>query len=70
MSMFENAQCLRMHCVEIIGISNTIVHSEFEKMACKVLQHIAVDICDEKIESCHRLNKRSDNSKISLEERP
>ena len=35
------------------------VHSDLEKMVCKVLQYIRADIYEEKIESCHRLNKKA-----------
>ena len=36
------------------------MHSVLEKTVCKLLQHIGVDIFEEKLESYHLLNKKSD----------
>ena len=52
--------------VEIIGMSNWIVHSVLEKTVCKLLQHIGVDIFEEKLESYHFLNKKSDQTIVKF----
>ena len=53
---WRNAQYSRGECVQITDMSNPIVHSDFPKTVCKVLQHTEADICEEKIESCYCLN--------------
>ena len=57
---WRNAQYSRRECVEmIISILHSIVHSDLEKIVCKVLQHTGDDICGEKIELCECLNQKS-----------
>ena len=57
---WRNAQYSRRECAEmIISIPHSIVHSDLEKIVCKVLQHTGDDICGEKIESCECLNQKS-----------
>ena len=49
---------------EIIKMSNWIVHSALEKNV-NVLQHMETNICEEKLESYHRLKKKQpDHSEI------
>ena len=36
---------------------------------CKVLQHIGADIWEEKIESCHSINKKSDQTIVKSSRR-
>ena len=59
---WRNALYYRRESVEIIGMSNWIVHSVLEKTVCKLLQHIGADIFEEKLESYHLLNKKSDRT--------
>ena len=59
---WRNALHSRRESVEIIGMSNWIVHSILEKTVCKLLQHIGADIFEEKLESYHLLNKKSDRT--------
>ena len=42
---WRTAQYSRRECAEIIGTPKSIVHSNLEKMVCKVLRHIGNDIC-------------------------
>ena len=56
-----NVNVGQMRCTpegRVIGMSNSIVQSALEKTVCKVVQHIGADICEEKIKSYHRLNKK------------
>ena len=45
---------------------NSIVHSDLSKTVFKVLQHIRADMCEEKIESCHCLNKEIDHTIVKF----
>ena len=63
---WRNAQYSRGECVQIIDTPNSTVESDLSKTVCKVLQHIGADICQEKIESCHRLNKKSDHTIVKF----
>ena len=38
-------------------------------MVCKVLQHTGADICEENIESSHRLNKKSNQTIVTFSRR-
>ena len=77
-ALVKHAACLERQCwrnvlssrresVETLGMSNWIVHSALEKTLYKVLQHIGNDICEKKLESYHRLNKKkqSGDSEVS-----
>ena len=55
---WTNASYSRRESAEIIGMSNWIVHSALANTVCKVLQHIGADICEEKLELYHRINKK------------
>ena len=57
---WRNALYSRRESVEIMGMSNLIVHGVLEKTVCKLLQNIGADIFQEKLESYHLLNKKSD----------
>ena len=39
-----------------------VADDQLENAVCEVLQHIGTNITDEKIESCHRLNKNTDRT--------
>ena len=52
-------QLWRMHSTCKRSEHISVVHSDLEKTVCKVLQHIGPDICDKKIESCQRHNKKA-----------
>ena len=53
-------------CVEIIGMSNWIVHIALEKTVWKVLAHIGAYIFEEKLELYHRLNKKSNPTIVNF----
>ena len=68
--LFSNVNIGQMRCTpegRVIGMSNSVLQSVLEKTVCKVVQHIGADICKEKLESYHRLNKKrqSESSEIS-----
>ena len=50
----------------VIGMPNSIVHSDLSKRVFKVLQHIGADICEAKIESCYCLNKEIDDTIVKF----
>ena len=50
-------------------INPCIVYSELEETVHKVLQHHGADICEEKIESCQHLNKKSDRTIVQFSRR-
>ena len=56
---YRNALHSRRESVEIIGMSNSIVHSVLEKTVGKLLQHIGADIFEEKLESYTSSKKKS-----------
>ena len=56
---YRNALHSQRESVEIIGMSNSIVHSVLEKTVGKLLQHIGADIFEEKLESYTSSKKKS-----------
>ena len=60
--VWRNAQYSRRECVKISGIPTSVDNKELEPTIWKVLQHIDIDITEEKIESYHRINKSSDRT--------
>ena len=54
---WKNAQYSQCEFVEVVSIPSSIADDQLENGVCKVRQHIGANITDEKIESCHRLNK-------------
>ena len=44
----------------MVGLPSSIADDQLENTVCRVLQDIGANINDEKIDSCHRLNKNSD----------
>ena len=53
---WKNAQYSRHECVEVVGLSLSVEDKELEPTFCRMLQHIGVDITEERFEACHRLN--------------
>ena len=49
-----------------MGRPNSVVLSDLSKTVCKVLQHIGVDTCEERIESRHCLNKEIDHTIVKF----
>ena len=56
---WRNAQNSPRQCVQIMSMPNSIAHSDLLKKLCKVSYYNGADTYEEKIESCHRLNKKS-----------
>ena len=52
--------------VKIMSIQLLIYHDQFEQTVCKVLQHISVEIIGKGIESCHCLNKKSNQTIVKF----
>ena len=50
----------------MVGLPSAIVDDQLENAVCRVLQHIAANIIDKKIESCHRLNKNTDMTTVKF----
>ena len=45
--------------MEVVGISFLIQQDQRESTVCRILQHIGVNITDNKIEACHRLGRNN-----------
>ena len=56
---WKNAQYPRRERVEVVGISFLIQQDQRESTVCRILQHIGVNITDNKIEACHRLGRNN-----------
>ena len=63
---WKNAQYSRRECVEVVGLPSSIADYQLENTVCGVLQHIDANITNEKIESCHRLNKNADRTIVKF----
>ena len=63
---WKNAQYSRRECVEVVGLPLSIADDQLEDTVCRVLQHIGANITNEKIESCHRLNKNADRTIVKF----
>ena len=63
---WKNAQYSRRECVEVVGLPSSIADDQLENTICRVLQHIGANITNEKIESCHRLNKNADRTIVKF----
>ena len=64
---WRNVLYSRRESAVIIGMCNWILHSALDETVCKVLQHMGVDICEEKLKSYPHLNNErwSDDSETS-----
>ena len=74
MSSFErqcwkNAQYSRHECVEVVGLPLSVEDKELEPTFCRMLQHIGVDIMEERFEACHLLSKQSDRTIFKFQRR-
>ena len=56
---WKNAQYSRRDFVEVVGLPSSIADDQLEDTVCRFLLHIGANFTNEKIESCHRLNKRT-----------
>ena len=66
---WRNGQYSQREFVKISGIPTSVVHKELEPTAYKVLQHIGIDISEEKIESYHCNNKSSGSAILKFSRR-
>ena len=55
----------KRECIEISSITTSVDHRELEPSVCKFLQHIGVDT-EERIESCHYINRFNDRTILKL----
>ena len=67
--VWRNAQYYRKECVEISGIPASVDHKELEPTVFKFLQHMGIDITDERIESFHCTNKSSKKTILKFSRR-
>ena len=63
---WRKTQYSRRECVQIKGMPDSVAHGDLSKMMCKALHYIGADTCEEKIKSCHHLNKKSDHTIVKF----
>ena len=60
----KNAQYSQRECVEAVRIPSLIADEQLGNTVCKVLHDIGANITNEKIESCHQLNKNTGRTSV------
>ena len=63
---WKNVQCSQREPLKVVRLLSLISDDQLENTVCRVLQHIGANINDEKIESCHRLNKNTDKTIVKF----
>ena len=63
---WKNSQYSRCDCVKVIGLPSSNADDQLENTVCRVLQYIAANIIDEKIESCYWLNRIIDRTNVKF----
>ena len=63
---WKNVQCSQREPLKVVRLPSLIADDQLENTVCRVLQHIGANINDEKIESCHRLNKNTDKTIVKF----
>ena len=54
-------------CKQIVSVERQCwKNAQYSRRICRVLQHIGANITNEKIESCHRLNKNADRTIVKF----
>ena len=67
--MLTNAQYSRRECLDIVGIPREVSGEVLEETLLNIFDKISYSISPDHIESCHRINKKSDTVIVKFSRR-